>query len=100
MTMEKEDKIAVLLILAIALVSIIGAVFGIKYVGTEVFNWFATDEGLSIKTCFFWSIGISTLLIGFFAVVAGDGLLGELPTVISGYFILIAFFTFSIFWIF
>ena len=78
-----------------------GLMWGIHVVGSSVFGWFdAADAGLGIKSSLIAAVVISTILILLFTVVAGDGLVGELPSVVIGFFLLTAFFTFSIAWIF
>jgi hypothetical protein len=71
--------------------------WGIQVVGSSVFGWFDTaDTGVGFKSSLIAAVVISTILILLFAVVAGDGLIGELPTVVIGFFLLTLFFTFSI----
>lgn len=99
--MEREDKIAAVVILVITCGVLFGLMWGVHFVGSSVFGWFnAADAGVGIKSALIASVVISTILILLFAAVAGDGLLGELPSVVIGFFLLTAFFTLSIAWVF
>ena len=73
----------------------------VKTVGTGLFGWFATAEaGIGFKDALLYSVFITVPLIAALAVVAGDGLIGELPTMLVAFFLFVAFFTFSLSWIF
>jgi hypothetical protein len=99
--MEREDKIAFSVILVIVCGILFGLMWGVHLVGSSVFGWFdAADAGVGFKSSLIAAVVISTIFIIFFSIVAGDGLVGELPTVVIGFFLLTAFFTFSIAWIF
>ena len=99
--MEKEDKLAFSLVLALLCVAALGLALAVKFVGAALFGWFdAADAGIGLKPAFVAALIISTILILLFALVAGDGLLGELPTILIGFFVLTAFFTLSIAWVF
>jgi hypothetical protein len=99
--MEREDKIAgIVLTIVIGVVSF-ALLYFVKYIGISVFGWFeSTDQGVGFKDAFPTAIGLSVLITLVFAFFAGDGLLGELPTVIAGFFIFVLFFTFSIAWLY
>jgi len=99
--MEKEDKIAFSVFLAITSALIFGLMWGVKLIGAALFGWFdAADAGVGIKEALVGAIVLSTVLLIFFAVVAGDGVIGELPSMIIGLLIFTAFFTLSIAWVF
>lgn len=100
--MEKEDKIAFGVILAILCGIGFGILKVIHWIGTSLFGAFkASADGVGYTDAFLTSVGVSTALIILFALISGGGdLLGELPFVLIGYFILIAFFTFSIAFVF
>jgi len=95
--MEKEDKIAFSVILAI----MFGLLWGVKIVGSAIFGWFdAADAGVGFKDALIIGVILSVALLVVFAIVAGDGVIGELPSMLIGFFIVTAFFTMSIAWIF
>ena len=99
--MEREDKVAFTGILIVLCASILGTMLGVKAVGTAVFGWFvAAGDGISFRQALMPGIGLGAALIVLFALVAGDGLLGELPTVLGGFLALTLFFTVSIAWVF
>ena len=99
--MEREDKIAFSVLLVIVCGVLFGLMWGVHFLGSSLFGWFdAADAGVGFKSSLIVSVVISTTLIVLFAVVAGDGLLGELPTIVIGFFLLTGFFTFSIAWLF
>ncbi|MDH3621177.1 MAG: hypothetical protein OER91_09810 [Gammaproteobacteria bacterium] len=95
--MEKEDKIAFSVILVILFVLMLA----VKVVGSAIFGWFdAADAGVGFKDALIVAVILSVVLLVLFAVVAGDGVIGELPSMIIGFFLVTAFFTLSIAWIF
>jgi hypothetical protein len=99
--MEKEDKIAFTLILSVLCGLIFAVLWGIKLAGGLLFGWFeSADVGVGLKDALIAGVVLSTILVVIFAVFAGDGVVGELTTMIVGFFIFTTFFTFSIAWIF
>lgn len=99
--MEKEDKVAFTILMLIAGGVIFGLMWGVKIVGSSLFGWFVTaDAGIGFKDALIYSVVISTFLMVLFALVAGDGLVGELPSMLIGFFLFVSFFTFSLAWIF
>ncbi|MDW3118001.1 hypothetical protein [Roseovarius sp.] len=54
------------------------------------------SAGVGFRDAFIAAIVVSVLLMIVFAVVAGDGALGELTTMVIGFFVMVAFFTVSI----
>ena len=99
--MEKEDKIAFSAMLVVLCALIFGLMWGVKVVGGALFGWFdAADAGVGFKDALVTGVILSTVLLVLFALVAGDGVVGELPSMIIGFFVLTLFFTFSIAWIF
>jgi hypothetical protein len=99
--MEKADKIAFSAILVISSALILGLLWAVKLVGAAVFGWFDdASAGVGFKDALIWATILSTLLLVLFALVAGDGIVGELPSMIVGFAMFTAFFTFSVAWIF
>lgn len=95
--MSRTDKIAFIILLAVVCGVGFGALWLVKSAGIAVFGLFAAgSEGLSWRGAFGISIGLGLAAIILFALVAGDGLLGELPTVLAGFFLLVGFFTVSL----
>lgn len=91
--MPTEDKV---LLAVLALVAI-GALVGLRWVFSGVFGLaVGASAGVGFRDAFIAAIVVSVLLMIVFAVVAGDGALGELTTMVIGFFVMVAFFTVSI----
>lgn len=95
--MPVEDKVAFALILGI-----------IMTIGTFLI-WFArrvfhaagvvlgdAQTGLNLGDAFFPAMFIAFVVMVAFALVAGDGVVGELGLVVIGFFVMLVFFMFSI----
>ena len=100
--MQAEDKIAFGVSAIVLCVILVALLYGIKLVGAALFGWFeqSGSTGVGFNDAFVYAILLSIGLIVVFAVVAGDGILGELPTMVISFFLFILFFTVSIAWIF
>lgn len=95
--MTRTDKIAFVVLLAVVCGVGLGGLWLVKSAGIAVFGLFAAgSEGLSWRGAFGISVGLGMTAIILFALVSGDGLLGELPTVLAGFFLLVSFFTVSL----
>lgn len=60
----------------------------------------AFDEGIGLKTAAIWSFCVTVVLFIGFAIVAGDGLLGEIQFMFGAFFSFFALFTLLIAWVF
>ena len=60
----------------------------------------ALAPGIGLKTATLWGFGTTVVLFLLFALVAGDGLLGELPFMFGAFFTFFAILTLLIAWIF
>ena len=58
------------------------------------------NEGLDIKRAVPWGFGLTVALLAFFALVAGDGLIGELQFMLSAFFSFFLILTLLITWVF
>lgn len=58
------------------------------------------NEGLGIRESVPWGFGLTVALIAFFALVAGDGLLGELQFMLGAFFAFFLILTLLIAWVF
>lgn len=95
--MSRIDKIALVILIVIVLGVGFGVLWLLKSTGIVVFGLFAAgSDGLSWRDAFGVSTGLALAIIILLALVAGDGMLGELPTVLVGFFVLIGFFTVSL----
>ncbi|MFZ1536141.1 MAG: hypothetical protein WAT23_01955 [Chromatiaceae bacterium] len=60
----------------------------------------ALAQGIGLKTATLWGFGTTVALFLLFALVAGDGILGELPFMLGAFFTFFAILTLLIAWIF
>lgn len=91
--MPTEDKV----LLAVLGLVAIGSLVGLRWVLSGVFGLaVGASAGVGFRDAFIAAIAVSVLLMIVFAVVAGDGALGELTTMVIGFFVMVAFFTVSI----
>ena len=60
----------------------------------------AFDEGIGLKTAALWSFFVTVALFIVFAIVAGEGLLGELQFMLGAFFSFFALITLLIAWVF
>jgi len=91
--MPTEDKV-LLTVLGLVVVAVL---VGLRWLLSGVFGLaVGASSGVGFRDAFIAAIAVSVLLIIMFTVVAGDGALGELTTMIIGFFVMVAFFTVSI----
>ena len=58
------------------------------------------NEGVTLKQGFVWSFILTVVTFVIFAIVAGDGLLGEIQFMIAGFFAFFLTFGFFVAWVF
>lgn len=87
---------ALLILAALAVMGILGY-FGAPLMGEAAA---ALAPGIGLKTATLWGFGATVVLFLLFALVAGDGLLGELPFMLGAFFTFFAVLTLLIAWIF
>ena len=58
------------------------------------------DDGIGLKGAAIISAAVSVLVLVVFAVAAGEGLIGEIQFMISGFFLFFVFFWLLIAWVF
>ncbi len=58
------------------------------------------DEGMGLKAATPWGFGITVGLLVLFAIVAGDGLIGELQFMLGAFFSFFLILTLLIAWVF
>jgi hypothetical protein len=58
------------------------------------------NEGVTLKTAAIIGVIASIVLLVVLAVVAGDGLVGEVQYLIAGFFLFFVFFTLFVAWVF
>lgn len=89
-----------LLALLLAVVLIVVAALG--YFGAPFLEAATTAlaPGMGLKTGILWGFGVTVTLFVLFALVSGDGLFGELPFMLSAFFLFFAVFSLLITWIF
>lgn len=89
-------------ILAIVLIASAALIAGAFALGIPLFNELvsALEPGVGLKTAALWSFGVTIVLFVLFALVAGDGLLGELQFMLGGFFLFFVIITLLIAWVF
>lgn len=92
-----ELKIWAVVLAAGAVLIGLGIGFGIPALEQAVA---ALAPGIGLKDAALWSFGVTVVLFVLFAVIAGDGLIGELQFMLGGFFLFFAVFTLLIAWIF
>ena len=60
----------------------------------------ALEPGVGLNTAATWSFGVTLVMFLLFALVAGDGLLGEIQFMLGGFFLFFVIITLLIAWIF
>ncbi len=60
----------------------------------------AMDEGMGVKAAVPWGFGLTVGLFIVFAIVAGDGLIGELQFMLGSFFAFFLILTLLIAWVF
>ena len=58
------------------------------------------EPGVGLKTAAIWSFGVTFVMFLLFAIVAGDGLLGEIQFMLGGFFLFFVIITLLIAWVF
>lgn len=97
MSMEKDDKIAFAFLLAIIFAVTAGVLFSIRWFFAGVLGLLDLETGgIGWRSAFISSIVLSFVFMVIFAIVAGDGVLGELGIMVVGFFVMVLFFTVSI----
>jgi hypothetical protein len=85
-------------VLGIGLVLIIlGTVLGPTLLADTVA---VLESGVGLKTAALWSFLVTLVMFLLFAIVAGDGLLGEIQFMLAGFFLFFLIITLLIAWIF
>lgn len=95
--MAREDKIVLTVIGVVAMVIILGVLIAIRalMIGAGV-AFEMMNDGVGLKAAFITSLVLSFAFIILFALVAGEGVVGELGIMLIGFFVMLLFFTFSI----
>lgn len=95
--MAREDKIALTVISVIGAVVVLVLLYALRVllqISGIVID--ASSDGIGFRSAFFASLGISFVFMIIFAFFAGDGVIGELGIMLTGFFVMIVFFTVSI----
>ena len=94
-----RSDLKILLILLVTAVVVIGffIVFGAPVLHSAMAVF---EPGVGLKTAAIWSFVATVVLFILFALVAGDGLIGELQFMLSGFFLFFAVITLLIAWVF
>jgi len=94
----RRDIRLLVVLVGLALVVLLGlAILGVSVLG-EVGAAF--DDGIGLKTAAIWGFGLTVALMVLFAVVAGDGLFGEIQYMLGAFFTFFAVITLLVAWVF
>ncbi len=97
MAIDRDDKIALGLMATIATILIVGILFIARWLFAGVLGIINLDTGGVGWRAAFWSATvISFLLVATFALIAGDGVIGEFGLMIGAYFLMVVFFTIAV----
>lgn len=98
MSTENRSEIRVWAVVLVAVGALIGvgALLGVPLLQDLVA---ALEPGVGLKTASLWSFGLTTVLFIIFAIVAGDGLIGELQFMLLGFFWFFVIITLLIAWV-
>jgi len=97
MSLEKDDKIALSVLIALGVVFTLVILFVIRWFFASVMGIIDLDTGgVGWRSAFVVAIILSFLFIFIFALVAGDGVIGELGIMVVSFFVMVLFFTVSI----
>lgn len=95
--LEREDKIALAVIGGAGALVVLGCLLALRWLLAGVMGIIDLETGgVGWRDAFVTAIVVSVAFILVFALFAGDGIVGELPTMILGFFLMLAFFTVSI----
>jgi hypothetical protein len=83
--------LAAVCLVGLGLIWAVSAAFGLLGIAIG-----AAETGVGVRDAFLVSVPISFAVILLFALVAGDGLVGELGVMLIGFFVMLLFFTGSI----
>lgn len=92
-----EDKVLFFILALCFAGAALGLLFGIKYIA-DLFGLLiaASSEGVGFRSAFLTSLGVSFFFILSFALIGGDGVVGELGLMLVGFFLMLVFFTITI----
>lgn len=95
--MDRDDRIALTVIAIVLGVVFIFILLGLEWLLSVLAGGVvAADGGVGFRSAFLTASGLSVLVMIVFAIVAGDGVVGEMPVMIAGFFLMLIFFTLSI----
>ena len=94
---RSDLKILALVLAAAAVFIVVVFTFGAPLVADLAA---ALEPGVGIKEAMKWSFGVTVAMFIVFAVAAGDGLVGELPFMLIGFFAFFVVIALLIAWVF
>ena len=97
MAIDRDDKIALGFIAGIVVVVTLGVLVALRWLLAGMLGVIDLDTGgIGWRDAFWSAIVISFLFVLVFALVAGDGVIGEFGFMIAAFFLMVTFFTVSI----
>jgi hypothetical protein len=92
--MAREDRIAFAVILGLICLIFLGVIWALSAIlGPMGGAVGAVQAGIGLRDAFLIALPVSFAVIILFALVAGDGLVGELGGMLVGFFVMLLFFT-------
>jgi hypothetical protein len=92
--MAREDRIAFGVILGLICLIFLGVIWALSTIlGPMGGAVGAVQAGIGLRDAFMIALPVSFAVIILFALVAGDGLVGELGPMLIGFFVMLLFFT-------
>lgn len=97
---KDKDESRQIAIVLIALVVMVGVAAVLLLPSLTDFVAVHLEPGLGLKTAAIISFFVTVVLLLVFAVAAGDGVVGELPIMVLGFFLFFVFLWLMIAWVF
>jgi len=97
MAVDRDDKIAAGVIGTILAAGFIGVLLAIRWFFAGVMGVISLDDGgVGYDTAFMIALAASFFVVIAFALVGGDGVIGEFGFMVIAYLLMVGFFTLSI----
>lgn len=96
---EKKSELTMwAIVLVIGLALVVAGLYFVPPMLADVVT--QLEPGVGIKTAAIWSFGVTIGVFVLFAVVAGDGIIGEIQFMLGGFFLFFIIITLLIAWVF
>lgn len=96
---DRREALRILAGLAVVLVVVALGIF-LVWPEVQIISAEHLEPGLGLKTAFLWGFGLAFAVFVAFAIVSGDGLVGELPVMLGTFLLFWVIFSLVVAWIF